>query len=628
MKSIVFEWKQKGSRQAYEQRTHKTRLVIGSMESADIRLESEEVAPIHAVLEFDGDSAQLFDLGSATGVQVNGKKVVTRQVQEGDKIQIGPFELTFGWGKKNFVPERAQEDLVQGMEAEAQEIALILEDVTHVEEIFDYRAAQRGRALEVVTSWSDLILDVQHHVRRRKIPFGSSVAVATGKGLESEYQLELGSGVRGVHFHEGRLEAVTRGPLRVVNGDYVKLREGDVETYLSFSDPPPRLKKKRKFERDPFFFKILLTSLALTVLMVTALRNISVPTPIEAEQLPERIVKILYSPEQFKNKTTTVTEVRRETEKIVKSAEKTATKKVTLDLNQNRPKVDLKKPLPKEMNVAAQTAPKQQSTQAASTGQRKAETRSQREAREGEGARAKGREGRRGKPDAPKDDVAQTRARPGFSRVQGAGNVDALQGAEATIKDLLTGSTAQFGKGGTKLQGTGGFDTEGDGGLALSGQGRGGGGKSNSFGLGTQGVGAGRIGTGLGAAGDGKGIVGGKSRVAVRGGGAEETVIMGSIDPDLVEAALLAHKDEFRLCYEREVNAGFPDLQGQIATTFVIGSSGRVTTAGVASSSLKNPNVERCVLDVIRRIDFPIPRGAGLVQVNKSFRFRPTGGGR
>jgi len=99
--------------------------------------------------------------------------------------------------------------------------------------------------------------------------------------------------------------------------------------------------------------------------------------------------------------------------------------------------------------------------------------------------------------------------------------------------------------------------------------------------------------------------------MVIRSGGPEEAVVMGSIDADAVEAALLAHKDEFRLCYEREINAENPSLAGRVGTSFVIGSSGRVTQAGIESTTLKNANTERCIIQVLKRIDFPIPRGAG-----------------
>jgi hypothetical protein len=197
-----------------------------------------------------------------------------------------------------------------------------------------------------------------------------------------------------------------------------------------------------------------------------------------------------------------------------------------------------------------------------------------------------------------------------------------LKDATSKIQDILGNAGAQLGIGGERLKGFGGFTTQGNGGLALSGTGAGGGGTSDlSQGLGDHGRGGGKIGTGMGAAGSGSGIIGGKTRVSLRTGGPEETVVTGSIDPDAILMAILAHKDEFRLCYEREINAETPSIGGSVGTTFVIGATGRVTQAGVASSTLHNANVERCVLNVIKRIDFPLPRGAGVVQVSYPFKF-------
>ena len=113
--------------------------------------------------------------------------------------------------------------------------------------------------------------------------------------------------------------------------------------------------------------------------------------------------------------------------------------------------------------------------------------------------------------------------------------------------------------------------------------------------------------------------------VKIKSGGPEEAIVMGAIDADAVEAALLAHRDEFRLCYEKEVNAGQPDLAGRIGTSFVIGVRGRVNKAGIASTSMKNINVERCVVKVIKRIQFPIQRGGGIVQVTYPFKFSLSG---
>src|SRR5690348_7302957 len=70
-------------------RIHKDRLVIGSVESADVRLTGEGIAPIHAILELNYDertsscSPAIYDLASETGVFVNGKKVVTQLLKDG-----------------------------------------------------------------------------------------------------------------------------------------------------------------------------------------------------------------------------------------------------------------------------------------------------------------------------------------------------------------------------------------------------------------------------------------------------------------------------------------------------------------------------------------------------------------
>lgn len=100
---------------------------------------------------------------------------------------------------------------------------------------------------------------------------------------------------------------------------------------------------------------------------------------------------------------------------------------------------------------------------------------------------------------------------------------------------------------------------------------------------------------------------------------------MGAIDRDAVEAAILAHKDEFRLCYERELNAESPTMSGRIGVSFTIGPSGKTTQTGITSSTIGNPNVDRCYLNVLKRIQFPIPRGGGIVEVNFPFKIGRVG---
>jgi outer membrane biosynthesis protein TonB len=75
------------------------------------------------------------------------------------------------------------------------------------------------------------------------------------------------------------------------------------------------------------------------------------------------------------------------------------------------------------------------------------------------------------------------------------------------------------------------------------------------------------------------------------------------------------------------VNAGQPDLGGKIVTAFVIGGSGRGSQMAIASSSMGSPTVERCVLAVIGRIQFPLPAGGVPVTIKYPFTFNNSSKG-
>lgn len=629
---------------------HKKRVVVGSVVSADVRIEGPGVSPIHAVIEIERDPvsgkdcATIYDLASVSGVFVGHDRVVTRMLKNGDTLKIGDHLIKFDLldidsavldrpfheaeGRKLFMTH--PEDIG----------ALLLENAHEVEEIFDYRPSAK-KALEVIMSWHGTILDVQHFVDEKQVTIGGSQEASFGVPLQSKeaifvladrtgdnFVLNVHGEMSGVVQRKGSLDQLKSlgRSIPMTADDFAKVTIGEIDFYLSSTAAPPRLKRRRILERDPFLFRVLISSALLTTAVITALFQIPVQPTLETEQVPERIATILYQPEKYRYvpKPEPQGKTRADETPVTPKPPKEPPKKVKIEIQPNPNNIN--KPIPKEMNVAQPNKPRPK----AQLGQR--------QAKEGEGARAKGAEGRRGSKNAPRSKDAQANAkRPSpqagtgkggsISQVADQGNVDLLKGAVSQIENILGSSSEKLGKSGSKLKGFGGFDTQGSGGLALSGNAAGGGGDAAGLGgLGKQGRGGGRVGTGLGAAGSGSGIVGGRSRVELRKGGPEETVVMGAIDASAIEAALLAHKDEFRNCYEREINAENPNQSGRVGTSFVIGASGRVTEAGVLSSTLKNPNTERCILNVIRRIQFPIPRGAGLVEVKYPFKFSAGSG--
>ncbi len=639
-------------------RVHKSRVVVGSVISADVRLTGDGVSPIHAVLEIAADgTVTIFDLASDTGVFVGGQKIVTKKLSGGEEITIGRHALKFGieeldrLGSDTKTRDAAGRKLFMNPNEDLG--ALLLEDEHQIEDIFDYRPSQQ-LALQVVLSWRGTVLDVEHFVRRKDVTIGESREADFGipTGLKSRRfpfvnlkgeaaSLNVEGAMKGVIQRGGELRSLADAGKQIplAKGDFAKVTLGELDFYLSFTAAPPRLRRSRMFERDPLFYKIMGASMVLTALTIAALMRLPVDQSLEAEEVPERIATILYQPEKFappppppvpKQKAEAPKEKTPAPPPVKKPPEPQPQKTVKLEV---QPKNTPPKPVPKEMVVAPKPAQAPKATTATKAGSNRA----QNQAKEGEGARAKGPEGARGTKNAPKSDTKQTQAfRPspqggqgrgaGNSQVPDEGNLDLLKEMGGKVQDLLGNSAAQLGKGGSKLKGFGGFNTQGEGGLALSGAGSGGGGDAASLGgLGKQGRGGGKVGTGMGAAGTGNGIVGGAARVVLRQGGPEETVVMGTIDADAIEAAILAQRDRFRLCYEKEINAESPPGAGRVSTSFVIASNGRVTQAGIESTTLNNRNTEGCILGVIKSIQFPLPRGAGVVQVTYPFKFSPVG---
>jgi len=79
-------------------------------------------------------------------------------------------------------------------------------------------------------------------------------------------------------------------------------------------------------------------------------------------------------------------------------------------------------------------------------------------------------------------------------------------------------------------------------------------------------------------------------------------VAVGGRDPDAVSAVVNSHNDAIEYCYQRELKRT-PDLRGEISVRFTIDTEGKVISAQIVSSSLNNPEVERCVLSRVRRWD-------------------------
>ncbi|MBI5514323.1 MAG: FHA domain-containing protein [Deltaproteobacteria bacterium] len=92
-------WTAEVSREGVVERTVELQgpvVKIGSDAGAHLRLEATGVQRFHAVLELEGASATLVDLGTNEGTALNGERVHRAAVKSGDRITVGPLALTLG----------------------------------------------------------------------------------------------------------------------------------------------------------------------------------------------------------------------------------------------------------------------------------------------------------------------------------------------------------------------------------------------------------------------------------------------------------------------------------------------------------------------------------------------------
>jgi hypothetical protein len=208
----------------------------------------------------------------------------------------------------------------------------------------------------------------------------------------------------------------------------------------------------------------------------------------------------------------------------------------------------------------------------------------------GEGARAKREEGRVGKASRREAEAAGVLGAVGAELELGLGG---LLGAE-----------------GTQL---------GAGGLGGRGVGIGGGGLAEGLGaLGTKGMGSGASGFGSGG---GRFGAKGEGGIGAIGG---DPIILGALERPLIDAVVKRHLNQIRYCYQRELTRN-PVLAGRIVEKFTIARDGTVAAAQTKSTTMHNASVESCITGRFLRMQFPEPRGGGIVIVSYPLVFSPNG---
>ncbi len=261
--------------------------------------------------------------------------------------------------------------------------------------------------------------------------------------------------------------------------------------------------------------------------------------------------------------------------------------------------------------------------------------------RQSGGARAKGKKGKMGKPNATS---TGRRAGQKEKNPDGTAPINIDKNIQKEILDkiskkgmlgILAGGGGSRAGGIITAKGIGGDDADGlgwhtgvkvgdalgSGGLGEGGLGSGGGGFSGAAAglgsVGTYGIGGGKGGRGWGRSRLRKKR---KRKLTISTG---PPTVYGGLDKEIIRRIIHQHRSRFRYCYEKELIKN-PNLQGKVYVKFIIEPNGRVFKSHVSRTTINNDRLEECLVRRIRLLRFPPPKGGGIVEVNYPFIFKPS----
>ncbi|MBL6988665.1 MAG: AgmX/PglI C-terminal domain-containing protein [Bacteriovoracaceae bacterium] len=101
-----------------------------------------------------------------------------------------------------------------------------------------------------------------------------------------------------------------------------------------------------------------------------------------------------------------------------------------------------------------------------------------------------------------------------------------------------------------------------------------------------------------------------------------KTVVLGSMDPELLRKILTEYLPQFRHCYQQELIHNSESTKGVINLNFTIGKTGKVSKIKIDTKSANfSSKGVRCMSRILRLIDFPKPKGGGVVDIRQPLNF-------
>lgn len=605
------------------------RTLVGRTQSCGIIIDHPSISAIHAVIEVTPQKIMVYDMNSKNGVFINGKKIIAAEIKLADKIHFS--NLGFSLQEQSKAPAlppiletldpvkgQAHTELSKNIDGIVFPLALdpkadtseyIFEDANVIYPIFNYDVSKQ--AVEVTIIHDEQVFEISYIPEKdgiyRLVGWG-----ATSKDIEFPYLgvkekvpfIEIRKGnIVGNKIHDYKaykltktgLEEIKSSSFNIDNKDIIKLTNGKLDILLRKVSSPPVVKTPPFFRRDKELKKYLLLALLFFIPVVLILQTFKIdPEDKKEEVAAKRIATIMYKQKLTLSKNDAV----EKTEKKENIAQKAPPK-------EEKPKEKVEQ---KEAVSEALPKPKEQPKKEA-PGKKVAKSEPVKKAQNPTKDTPKSAMKEGG---APK---AATSAQKAPTELKSAGAVDVYKSIDfkSTVSSLVA-------KGGSL---SGATTAAQDSSASLNSATVGGGSISDNLKKASVSSDIGSLeGAATGKIGDIKGAEGIAIKKGIYTAGIPaETVVLGSMDPDVIRRILREHIPQFRSCYQNELEARQgSNLSGTVKLQFVIGASGSVSRANAESSTLPG-NVKNCVVRVLRGIQFPSPLGGGEVEVSQPFNF-------
>ena len=658
----------------------KRRTLLGSSDACDLRFNASSIEAIHAVIEINGNIGKIYDMASKSGVYVNDKKVSVSDIRVGDLLKIGGHEfeikifdrsdvmppplkiledgiiedkpkivpsktvvsagptpsiprelppinadISIDASKEEFIP-RVQYPLAKDPNADFSEY--IFEDVESLYPIFNYNS--RYSAVEVIILFDEQIYSVDylpgkkgvyklvgHHSNKNEIEYASLRKKEKLDFISIQDDEIFVDPIPGyVVKNIDRNCQEVKNSIHLLDDDIVFFERGLVKIFVRKTESPPQVKVAPIFRRDEGFKKCLTLILCCVFLFLGFISMLEVNPELKKQKDPERIATVLYKKRKFKVKKLVVAK-KTPPAKTKKAPKKVAQKAPVQKKIEKKP---VPKPVKKVVKKAGRKTPKVGKVKKARP--KKGPTNRVKKVTASNQNRPKKRPANRVKKvtasnKAPKK-VSSRKRRSGPKRKaapsKARGSVDTYKAFnfKSTVSSLMAkGGGAKNIKTSTYSSSVGSAGVTGSSASA----------RSQLASVGNKDVGS-LTGVASGKLDQSSGAEGlSNKRGIFTAGLPSNTVVLGGMDPDIIRKILLDHVPQFRSCYQSVLDRSSSAFNGVGKFNFIIGSSGYVTRAGVDTQSSVPSSTKKCVINVLKGIQFPAPSGGGVVEVNQPFNF-------